>query len=123
METLDEILEKLPGVRQWESTGEMTSEIAEEIANNIDTFMGLELGLIDRHVDTNPQLAFAQLTRLTLALNAAVQKKPSIVKRLEKWVNRIKTALRALGKKLGANGFSIGVGFPAGVSIDLSFPI
>lgn len=111
-------------VETWEFQGEMTLEMARVIDQNIDELLKSELGQVDKLLeDDKPEAAFARLTRLTSFLNTGVTKLPSIIRRLEKWVNRIKSTLNALAKKIGANGFSIGIAVPVGVSIDLSFPI
>jgi len=35
----------------------------------------------------------------------------------------LKSATNSLARKLGADGFSISAGLPAGISVELSFPI
>jgi len=110
-------------LEKWELTGEMVPAMAQVIDQQLDDLMERELSEVESSVDTKPHLAFARLTRLISFLNAALMRRPSIIRRLEKWVQKVKAVANALGKKLGANGFSIGVGLPIGVSIDLSFPI
>ena len=111
-------------LKRWESDGEMTLEMARVIEQNFDSLIESELHQVDDLLaDAKAEAAFARLTLLISLLNAGVSKLPSIIRRLEKWVNRIKSTLNALAKKLGANGFSIGIAVPVGVSIDLSFPI
>lgn len=98
--------------------------MAQVINENIDQLMEKELGQIEKLIEEDkPDSAFVAMLRLTSFLNAGDAKLPSIISRLEKWINKIKSVLNSLAKKIGANGFSISAGLPAGVSIGLSFPI
>ena len=111
-------------LERWKFQEEMTLEMAKVIEQNFDELIKSELGKVDTLLSNNkPEAAFARLTLLISFLNTAVGKLPSIIRKLENWVNKIKSTLNTLAKKLGANGFSIGVAVPIGVSIDLSFPI
>ena len=111
-------------LEEWESKGEMTIGLAQVINENIDQFMEEELGRIENLIEENkPDSAFVAMLRLTSFLNAGAAKSPSIIRRLEKWINKIKSVLNSLAKKIGANGFSISAGFPIGISVGLSFPI
>lgn len=111
--------------KDWESTGEMTPERAGVVDLQLETFMEHELSAVEASVDAEPYAAFTGLLSLTLFLNAAATKRPSIIRKLEKWIQRIQAAANALAKKLGADGFSIGisVGWPPGLSLSLSFPV
>jgi hypothetical protein len=73
--------------------------------------------------EDKPDSAFVAMLRLTSFLNAGAAKLPSIIGRLEKWINKIKSVLYSLAEKIGANGFSISAGFPIGVSVGLSFTV
>ena len=111
-------------LEEWESKGEMNIDMAQVINEDIDQFMEEELGRIERLIEEDkPDFAFVAMLRLTSFLNAGAAKLPSIISRLEKWINEIKFVLNSLAKKIGANGFSISAGFPVGLSIGLSFPI
>lgn len=111
-------------LEEWESKGEMNIDMAKVINENIDQFMEEELGQIEKLIEGNkPDSAFVAMLRLTSFLNAGAAKLPSIISRLEEWINKIKLVLNSLAKKMGANGFSISAGIPIGVSVGLSFPI
>ncbi len=111
-------------LEEWEIKGEMTIYMAQVINEDIDQFMEEELGRIERLIEEDkPDSAFVAMLRLTSFLNAGAAKSPSIIRRLEKWINKIKSVLNSLAKKIGANGFSISAGFPIGISVGLSFPI
>jgi hypothetical protein len=111
-------------LEEWESKGEMNIDMAQVINEDIDQFMEEELGRIERLIEEGkPDSAFVAMLRLTSFLNAGAAKSPSIIGRLEKWINKIKSVLNSLAKKIGANGFSISAGFPIGISVGLSFPI
>jgi len=111
-------------LEEWEIKGEMTIYMAQVINEDIDQFMEEELGRIERLIEEDkPDSAFVAMLRLTSFLNAGAAKSPSIIRRLEKWINKIKSVLNSLAKKIEANGFSISAGFPIGISVGLSFLI
>ncbi len=109
-------------LEEWEFTGEMTIGMARVINENIDQFMEEKLEQIKGLIEENkPDSAFVAMLRLTSFLNAGAAKVPSIIGRLEKWINKIISVLNSLANKIGADGFSISAGFPIGVSVGLSF--
>lgn len=111
-------------LEEWEFTGEMTNVMAQVINENIDQFMEEKLEQIERLIEEDkPDSAFVAMLRLTSFLNAGAAKLPSIIGRLEKWINKIISVLDSLANKIGADGFSISAGFPIGVSVGLSFSI
>jgi len=111
-------------LEEWESTGEMTIDMAQVINKNIDQIMEKELEQIKELIEKDkPDSAFVAMLRLTSFLNAGVAKVPSIIGRLEKWINNIISVLNFLANKIEADGFSISAGFPIGVSVGLSFSI
>jgi len=68
--------------------------------------------------------ASAALQAVLGALNSAAQQRPDIGRFLAALVERFRDLLRKLAAKLGAIGFSIGVGgFPVTVSLALNFDI
>lgn len=108
----------------WESRGEMTKEMAEVIDQEFNQLMEIELNQVETLLDKDKtDVAFTHLTCLMSFVNAASTKKPSIMRKLEKWVKRLKRAANKLGKKLGADSFSIGASIPLGISVEISFPI
>jgi len=111
-------------LEEWESKGEMDLDMAQIINENIDQFMEEELGEIENLIEEGrPDFAFVKMLRLTSFLSAGAAKLPSIISRLEEWINKIKSVLNSLAKKMRADGFSISAGFPIGISVGLSFPI
>lgn len=114
----------LTTLEQWESKGEMTLEMAELIDPQLDAFIEGELSEVQAAMDKQElNYAFARLSHMASFLNAAIARRPAIFKKLKKWVQRLKAVVQSLAKKLGANGFSISVGLPVGISISLSFPV
>lgn len=59
--------------------------------------------------------------------NAAQQqssKLPAIIQRVLSWIQKIKAVIDSIVKGIiGANGYSIGVSPPFGVSVSISFPV
>jgi len=111
-------------LEEWEFTGEMNIGMAQVINENIGQFIEEELGRIENLIEEDKlDSAFVKMLRLTSFLNAGAAKLPSIIGRLENWINKIIVVLNSLAKKMGADGFSISAGIPIGVSVGLSFPI
>ena len=109
-------------LEEWEFKGEMTIDMAQVINENIDQLIEKELEQIKKLIEEDrPDFAFVAMLRLTSVLNAGAAKLPSIISRLEKWINKIKSVLNSLANKIGANGFSISAGLPIGISVGLSF--
>ncbi len=109
---------------KWESKGEMTIKIAQGLNKNINLFMESILGEIEELIEENKSNdAFSEMSHLTSFINAGIARVPSIIYKLGNWIDRLKSAANSLAEGMGANGFSISVGLPAGVSVGLSFPI
>ncbi len=115
--------EVYPVLEEWEFTGEMNTHMAQVINEYIDPFMEEELRKIEELIEENNLgPAFVKMLRLTSFLNAGAAKLPSIIGRLEEWINQFISALKSLAKKMEANGFSISAG-TGGVSLEVSFSI
>ncbi|MCK4644522.1 hypothetical protein KAU32_12925 [bacterium] len=76
-----------------------------------------------RMMQMSSNSAFGLITRLVSFTNAGMARLPSIISKLENWVNYLRATTNSLAMKMGANGFSISIGLPVGISIGLSFPI
>jgi hypothetical protein len=114
-------LEKIHNIALWIETGEMNLD---EIEVQLDWTIENGLAIVDKLLaEEKPDQALASFTLLNAFLSAAASKKPSLVKTLSSQVIKFKTSAQALGKKLMANSVSVEVGFPWGVSIDLSWDI
>ncbi|MDA2927273.1 hypothetical protein MYX78_08585, partial [Acidobacteria bacterium AH-259-G07] len=114
---LDQLLSK------WDQTAQMSPYLAVEVDSQFDALMKEGLSTIESLMVDQPELALGRLILLTSILNSAAQQRPAILKRLEKWIQKLRAVTNALGKKLGANGFSIAAGLPVGISVGLSFPV
>lgn len=106
----------------WEYGATMDLGVARAVNDELDVLMERELAEIAAMIEARPSLAQLRLARLSSFVNAAAAKLPALLRRLEQWVRRLQALLNALGKKVGATGFSIGVS-AGGLSFDLSFPI
>lgn len=107
----------------WMSSGKMSQEMANTLLENFDDFMEQELSKVEKLVDDKPELAFTMVMQMTSFLNSGASQKPSIIGRINKWVNRLKSVTHSLAKNLKADSFSISAGLPAGVSIGVSFSV
>lgn len=71
--------------------------------------------------------AYTKLTTYVSFLNMAAQQQPSklpgIIQRLLDWLKRIKGELDKIVRGIGADGYSIGVSAPFGVSVSIPFPV
>lgn len=100
------------------------TEESSQTLNDIDETVESELNQIDNLIN-NDQIdeAFASLLQLTSVINMAMSKMPTLVRKLEKWIKKIKNVVEKLAKKVGANQYSISTGVPWGVSVSVSFPV
>jgi len=115
---MDAALEEIRDIRLWIETGEMNLE---EIEVQLDWI--IENGLAMFISDEEPEAALAAFTLLDGFLSAAAAQRPSLVKTLSLHVQEFKTSARALGKELKVDSVSVAVGFPWGVSINLSWNV
>lgn len=106
----------------WEYGAVMDLGMAQTVDDGLDVLMELELAEIEGAFTSAPSWAQMRLARLFSFVNAAASKLPALLRRLERWIQRLQSLLNALGKKVGATGFSVGVS-AGGLSFDLSFPI
>jgi len=114
-------LEEIRDIKLWIDTGEMNLP---EIEVQLDWIIENGLAIFDRLLtEDKPEEALASFTLLNAFLSAAAAQKPSLLKKLSAQVHNLKSSAEKLGKKLKANSVSIEVGFPWGVSIDLSWDI
>ncbi len=114
-------LEEIRDIKLWIETGEMNLV---EIEDQLDWIIENGLTIVDKlFSEDKPDEALASFTLLNAFLSAAASKKPSLVKKLSAQVQNLKASAEKAGKKLKADSVSIEVGFPWGVSIDLSWDI
>jgi hypothetical protein len=109
---------------RWQTSGELLPEDAMMVEEGLHDFLESELDSVDQNIAAgDPQVAFGQFTQITSFLSQAINRVPRILSRLSTWVNRIGSTLANLAGQLGADSYSIGVGVPLGLSVDLSFPV
>ena len=109
-------------LNKWNREPSMLN-LAQDVDREFEALMEDGLSSVESSLADQPELALTRLILLTSLVNVAAQQRPAILKRLEKWIQKLKVVTHALGKKLGANGFSIAAGFPVGISVGLSFPV
>jgi hypothetical protein len=111
---------------EWESTGEMSRESAQTIDKYFDYLAEYTLESIDQDIQANRHDdALATLMRFSTITNAAAALIPAIIKKLGNWVNRLRSRVDALAKKMGADSFSISIDLsaPPTLSVELNFPV
>lgn len=118
---MNSTLEEIRDIKLWIETGEMNLT---EIEVQLDWIIENGLAIINKYIsDNEPEEALAAFTLLNAFLSAAAAQKPSLVKKLSSAVQTFKATAEKLGRKLKADSVSIAVGFPWGISIDLSWNI
>ena len=114
-------LQDIRDIRQWIETGQL--DLA-EIDAQLEWIVENGLTVVDKALEEKgPEQALADFTLLNAFLSAAPSQKPSLASILSSYVSQFKASAESLGKKLKADSVSVAVGFPWGVSFDLSWNI
>jgi len=109
---------------KWESKGVMTHKTAQGLNKNIDPVMEYRLEEIEELIKENKlNSAFRVISHLTSFINAGVKRQPSIIYKLENWIDKLKSAANSLAEGMGANGFSISVGYLQEYQLDCRFQL
>jgi hypothetical protein len=109
---------------KWEQLGEMTEDFANEVFENLDAIMEDEISQVETFAQQkNADAAFLAMNQAASLVNAATAKQPKIIRRLNKWVGKLQSALQNLGTSIGADQISISVGVPIGISVGLAWNI
>ena len=90
-----------------------------------------ELTRIQNQVDTDPWGAYYDLMTAIALFNGALQlrwtKLPDVTNRLKNWIKYVQSTVQklAIGLKRTTNvsGYSVGIGFPLGISVSISFSV
>lgn len=108
----------------WEDSGEMTYDLANNVYEQLDAIMEDGISSVDNLTQQHrPDDAFTAMIITTSLVNAAITKQPKIIRKLNKWIGKLKSSLQSLGKSIGADQISIAVGLPAGISVGLTWDI
>jgi hypothetical protein len=101
------------------NASQMSDELAEKIGQNFDNF----LNEIDLMISKDPDKAFGMLLSMIIVANEAFSKKPIILEWLWEKIKKLKEKANAIAKEMGAEKFTIGVGAPARLSVQMIFPV
>ena len=74
---------------------------------------------VDR--DIRPYDAYFKIIKLNNFINSIITKRPDIVDSLGHWFQKEKKDMDAIAKKIGALYLDIGISFPGGISVSLTF--
>ncbi|WMT50726.1 MAG: hypothetical protein RE471_07025 [Ferroplasma sp.] len=74
---------------------------------------------VDR--DMKPYDAYFKIIKLNNFVNSIITKRPDIVDSLGQWFKKEKKDLDAIAKKMGALYLDIGISFPGGIILSLTF--
>jgi hypothetical protein len=74
---------------------------------------------IDR--DLQPYDAYFKILKLNNFVNSIMAKRPDVVDSISQWFQKEKNDLNTIAKKIGALYLDIGIGFPGGISVSLTF--
>ena len=76
---------------------------------------------LEKIIEDDPDRAYAELILVFDSINEAIERDLSILKKLDKWLNKLKGVVEKIGKKFNAVSFDISYSFPGKLSISLSF--
>ena len=71
--------------------------------------------------DLKPYDAYFKILKLNNFVNSIMIKRPDIVDLLSHWFQKEKKDLDAIARKIGAIYLDIGISFPGGISVSLTF--
>lgn len=113
------------GYERWVRIGSKEELEQNDILETIEGFDN-QLSWIEQKVNTDPEDAYLSLMTVVILFNRALAlrlpKLPNVEKRLKGWINHVRSTVAKLVSKLPkANGYSIGVSFPWGISVSISF--
>ena len=74
-------------------------------------------------IEEKPDEAYTNLLMIVNYVNATSVKNPHILGHLEKLINDLKRLLEKIADKLNAESYSIGVGAPFGIAVNITFKI
>ncbi len=105
----------------WLETGEMNLE---QIEHNFEPIIEGSLAEVENYISRGEtEIALTQFIALNSFVAAAATQNPPLIQKLSTQVGKLLSSARALGKSMKADSVSIAVGFPWGVSVDLSWDI
>ena len=115
-------------VSHWESTGEMSNEMARTIDSGFSDFVREELEQVHDILNNgNPHQAFGQLNRLIAILNMTFIAYPYAYTNFNKW---IKLLIQTATSIVNHNDFEankpkvqISIGIPHGFAINISYEV
>ena len=107
----------------WQNGDAMISDHVNLIYHNFDILMSNKLEYIETLTQTDPYKALGELTLLISFINLNSLQYHPIINKLQNWISKIKDQAEKVARALFANGYSIGVGFPIGISVNLSYNV
>ncbi len=108
----------------WKTTGQLDGVMLDALGSEFEDLLRSEYRLARELAQAGrPEEATSQLLQTNALASAAAQQRPSLVGKLGPVVAEIRAALEALAHTLGAAHFSVTVGFPADISVSLTFDL
>lgn len=111
-------------LKAWKSGGSLDGPMLDALTEEFEDLLRSEYALAQELANAGrPEEATSQLLQTNAFANAVTQNRPSLVTKLGPVATELRTAVAALARSLGAAHFSVTVGFPADISISLTFDL
>lgn len=111
-------------LEKWKSGGDLDGPMLDDLSEEFEDLLRAEYALAQELADAGRQEeATSQLLQTNAFASAAAQKRPSLVTKLGPVATELRSAVEALARSLGAAHFSVTVGFPADISVSLTFDL
>ena len=108
-------------LKQWIDDGVIPSPYVDKALNMFKEEIG-SLSTQRKYWD-----AYKELLTCIALLNTSAQQQPAqgakIIRRLLNWIRQLKNTIDNIVRGIGANGYSIAVSYPWGISVSVSFPV
>jgi len=114
----------------WVSLASREGITEEEISSVLEHFEN-ELSRIGERAYAEPEDAYSSLITAVILFNRVLAlrlpKLPDIESKIKNWINHVRSTVEKIAKGLASKfkvtGYSVGVGFPLGISVSVSFSI
>lgn len=78
---------------------------------------------LEKIIEDDSDRAYAELILVFESINEAIKKDSSILKELDKWLNKLKGVVGKIAKKFDAHSFDISYSPPIRLSVSVSFSV
>ncbi len=109
---------------RWKASGELDGSKLDALSAEFEDLLRAEYALAKQLAEAGrAEEATSRVLQTNAFASAAMQKRPSLVAKLGPVVADLRIALAALANAIGAEHFTVTVGFPADISVSLTFDL